>query len=109
MMFFCGLSLIVLIVIGVTGIWGGIFYALISDAQIRAQCCLNVDSNRTIIQNSTCSSDCDYLVKLQKKNDTERFDNNYWWTWKDAFKKEVHCINFKNSTDFNIIKYKHYC
>ena len=93
-------------------LWRGIFEGIKEDAIETARYCFN-NGNLTDIELPRC----EYLLELKDDDELEGIELIYVWTWKDAFRKEIHCLNYDPLTSedsftdkiVNYSKYEHNC
>ena len=94
-------------------IYIGIYQNIKDDAIETAKYCFNNKNLIDIDLNSSYLQRCEYMLELKEDNELEGFDLIYVWTWKDTFRKKIHCLNYNslisNSSLTDHVKYDIYC
>lgn len=111
----CILTMLLIFIFGflIVIIWIGRFKSIKVDAIETARYCFN-NGNLTDIELPRC----EYLLELKEDDELEGFELIYVWTWKDVFRKKIHCLNYDDSFLSNgtfteklvdYAKYEHHC
>ena len=110
----CIIIVLILFICGaiIAVIWGGIYESIKTNAIETARYCFN-NGNLTNIEIPRC----EYLLELKEDDELEGFELIYVWTWKDTFRKEIHCLNYDPLTSddsfteklVDYAKYEHNC